>query len=109
MILRNPKIAKLNMAKEIVKRQTHMTVKEADAETNPIKKVSGELKRKIIEVRLNYKEAGKEKAGVTQERLGQLTKVKAADIKLLEQGKMEMKQAKQIALSIEKNLRVKIL
>lgn len=109
VILRNPKLVKQNVQKETVKRQTRNVVKEVDVETNPIKMVSGDLKRKIATLRLNYKEPEREKPGLTQERLAQLAKVKTADIKLLEQGKMDMKQAKQIALSIEKNLKVKIL
>ena len=109
LILRNPKAAKQNTPKEVVKRHTHMVVKDVDVETNPIKQVTGDLKKKVIAARLAYMEEGSTKPGVTQERLAQLAKVKAADIKLLEQGKMDLKQAKQIALCIERHLKVKIL
>ena len=109
VVLRNPKLTGQNAPKETVKRPVHSFQKEADAETNPIKTVSNDLKRKIIATRLAYMEPGSSKAGITQERMAVLAKVKASDVKLLEQGKLDMKQAKQIALSIERSLKVKIL
>lgn len=95
--------------REVVKRKAACAPKDADPETAPIKMVTGDLKRKIAELRLSYTEPGNSRPGITQDRLALLAKVKAQDIRLLEQGRMDLKQAKQIALSIERHLRVKIL
>lgn len=110
VILKNPKAApKVPVIKEVVKKPQGQFVKEADAETNPIKMVNADLKRSIIMARNNYTAPGSDKVGMSQKEFAALIKVKEADLKLLEQGKMDLKQAKQIGLAIEKHLKVKVL
>lgn len=109
VVLVNKSVAKKNIVKEPMKRFAQKTSKEPDAEINPVVMVTSSLKKKIIGARLAYTEPGSNKQGVSQERFAQLIKVKAADVKLLEQGKIDNKQAKQIALAVEKHLKIKVL
>lgn len=105
VVLKNPNAKKNNEVKKPHKQFT----KEVDIEENPMKFVSNELKAKIIKARTTYSPLHTDKIGLTQKEFATLIKVKESDIKMLEQGKMEMKKAKQIALAIEKHIKIKIL
>jgi ribosome-binding protein aMBF1 (putative translation factor) len=96
----NPKLVKKSTVP--VKRQSvqHGT-KDVDPETNPIQNITNSLKNAIISVRTAK--------GFNQEQLAMHIQQHPKDIKMLEAGKISMKQAKQIALKIEKVFKVKIL
>uniref|UniRef100_A0A6C0F9X0 Uncharacterized protein n=1 Tax=viral metagenome TaxID=1070528 RepID=A0A6C0F9X0_9ZZZZ len=107
--LRNHKKTPSNTETECIRKPKNNYQKDIDCETNPIVRISSDFKRKIISARMNCVHNTTQKQGLTQDEFANLIKVKAVDIKLLESGKMEMKKAKQIALAIEKHLKIKIL
>lgn len=107
----NKDIAKSNtrarMHTEIVKRSIKTGARDVDRESNPLQLVTGELRTKIIQARTLYNSGAK--IGLTREELAKKISQPTHDIKLLETGKLQLKDAKQIAIRIERALNVKIL
>jgi len=94
-------LKKRNAITEIQKRiQGDQAPKDSKLE-EPQEMVTTNLKQKIINSRVALK--------LNQEKLSTAINVKPQEIKLLESGKITMKEAKQIAMKIEHKFRVKIL
>jgi hypothetical protein len=109
VVLCNFKIAKENAKKnsQPVKRVSTIKVKDVGIEEGEVKieKIHSNLKNAIIQVRLSQQD----KQLKTQEGFSKRCQLKLSDLKELEQGKIGQAQAKQIALKIEKHLKVKVL
>lgn len=111
VILRNPKAAKpsSNLQKETVKRSSGTVQKEVDiAEGKEIKYVSPKLKKAVLDARTNLIDLSTDKC-YTRDSFAKRINVPVKEIKLLETGKMTEKEAKQIALKIERVFKIKIL
>ena len=99
VILQKPKSTAQSYPKN---NTTHfVAVKDVDAENNPILKVSPKLCTAFVNARVSAK--------MSHEQLAHKLSVPIQYIKSLESGKLEGKHAKQIALKLERALRVKIL
>ena len=108
VVLRNPSIAKKNVPKEVVKRVQHHSLKEVDVDENRVKMVSPQLKRAFEQTRLNSRDPQTERC-YTHDRLAKLIHGDPKIIKQLESGKLSEREAKQVALKVERVLKVKIL
>ena len=103
VILKNnsKSIQNKNAITEVQKRSVgNQGPKESNLET-PQQMITTDLKQKIINARVALK--------LNQEKLATAINVKPQDIKILESGKMSLKDAKQIAIKIERKYRVRIL
>ena len=105
----NKKLSKKNEKTECVKRPVHTFTKDVDVDTNPIKLITPDLKKRVISARIHYIDPSTKKQGLSQDQFAKLIQIKLADLKLLEQGQIELKKAKQIGIAIEKHLKIKIL
>jgi ribosome-binding protein aMBF1 (putative translation factor) len=92
-------IAKNNQVTEVQKKQSGNNVPK-DIET-PVIMVSHELKQKIITIRTTLK--------LKQDQLAKSINEPFKNIQLVECGKLSLKEAKQIAIKIERKYNVKIL
>ena len=102
VVLRNKEIKNRNTITEVQKRHVGKQIpKEENLET-PQQMITHDQKQKIISTRLALK--------LNQEKLATSINVKPQEIKTLEIGKLTtLKEAKQIAIKIERKFRVKIL
>ena len=102
---RNPKN---NEHTKTVKHYTPNKVKDIDiTEGNTIKYVSNDLKKKIENVRLSLR--NQQDRSISRDEFARNLNVSSKIIQLLETGKLTEKEAKQIALKIEKIYKIKIL
>ena len=111
VILRNPKAAKLgsNVQKETVKRFTGNKQKEVDiAEGKEIKYVSPKLRKAVEQARTSLIDLETDKC-YTRDSIAKKINVTPKEIMLLETGKMTEKEAKQIALKMERTFKIKLL
>lgn len=108
VVLRNPSIAKKNVPKKVIKRVQHHGVKEVDMDENRVKMVSPQLKRAFEQARLNSRDPQTGRC-YTHDRLAKLIHGDPKVIKELETGKLSEKEAKQVALKVERALKIKIL
>mgnify|MGYP000521853183 CR=1 FL=1 len=108
VVLRNPTAVKKNLPKETVKRVQHTGVKDVDMDENRIKMVSPQLKRAFEQARLNSRDPQTGRC-YTHDRLAKLINGDPKVIKQLETGKLSEKEAKQVALKVERALKIKIL
>lgn len=101
VILKNKsaEIKKRNVITEVQKRNTGNSLPKDVEAPQPV--VTSDLRQKIINARVALK--------LNQDKLATSINVKPQDVKMLESGKMTMKDAKQIALKIERKYRVRIL
>ena len=99
--------AKSRIQTELVKRHSKPGVRDVDPESNPLRLVTGALRTKIIQARTLYN--GGSKIGLTREELAKKISHPVQHIKQLEAGKMTLREAKQLAIHIERALKVKIL
>ena len=98
----NPKMAKKHpLATEVVKRPQHTSARDVDAESNPVQRVENSLRSTLLQFRTNKK--------LGQEQLAKAINQPVKDVKMLEAGKVSQKEAKQIALKIERVFKVKLL
>ena len=108
VILRNPKVAKAKQPTETVKRVQFKGVKEVDMDENRVTMVSSQLKRAFEQARLNSRDPQTNRC-YTHDRLAKLINGDPKVIKQLESGKLSEKDAKQVALKVERALKIKIL
>jgi ribosome-binding protein aMBF1 (putative translation factor) len=101
VVIHNPTAVKRSLPTETVKRIQHTGVKDVDMEDNRIVMVNSQLRKTCEQARLSTKN--------TRESLAKLIHGDPNTIKLLETGKLSEKEAKQVALKIERALKVKIL
>lgn len=101
VVLRGPTAVKRNLPTETVKRVQFKGVKDVDMEDNRVVMVNPQLRKTFEQTRL----AGKH----TRESLAKLINGDPNTIKQLEMGKLSEKEAKQVAIKVERALRVKIL
>ena len=101
VVLRNKsaEIKKRNAVTEVQKKYSGNQLPKNIEQPQPL--VTTELKQKCINTRTALK--------LTREKLACGINVKLQDINLLENGKITLKEAKQIAIKIERKYRVKIL
>ena len=94
---------------DTVKRTQYNKVKEVDiAEGKTIKYVNNNLKKKIETTRLNLRNQQTDKA-LSRDDFAKSLNIPSKNITLLETGKISEKDAKQIALKIERIYKIKIL
>mgnify|MGYP006883189624 CR=1 FL=1 len=108
VMLRNPNIAKAKQPTEIIKRIQHHGTKDVDMEESRVKMVGSQLKRTFEQARLNSRDPQTGRC-YTRDRLAKLIHGDPKTITLLETGKLSEKEAKQIALKVERVLKIKIL
>ena len=101
VILKNNSIKKRNVITEVQKRDTKERGPNEDKLEEPQQMITTDLKQKIINARIALK--------FNQDKFATSINVKPQEIKLLESGKITLKEAKQIAIKIERKHRVKIL
>lgn len=108
VVLRNPKVAKAKQPTEAVKRVQFKGVKEVDMDGNRVKMVGSQLKRAFEQARLNSRDPQTGRC-YTHDKLAKLINGDPKTIKQFESGKLSEKDAKQIALKVERALKIKIL
>ncbi len=108
VVLRNPTAVKKNLPKETVKRVQHTGVKDVDMDENRIKMVSPQLKRAFEQARLNSRDPQTGRC-YTHDRLAKLINGDPKTIRLMETGKLSEKEAKRVAIKVERALKIKIL
>lgn len=103
VVLRNNSkdIKNRNAITEVHKRQSGNQAPSEEKLEAPQQMITHDLKQKIINTRVALK--------LNQDKLATSINVKPQEIKVLESGKITLKEAKQIALKIERKHRVKIL
>ena len=108
VIIRNPNL-KSNKQTVKVKRTHHNDVREVDiAEGKTIQYISTDLKNKITTARLNLINPQTERS-LSRDDFAKKINIPSKTIQLIETGKITEKEAKQIALKIERVYKVKIL
>lgn len=111
IILRNPKAVKSgsNIQKETVKRFSDNTQKNIDiSEGKLIKYVSPKLRKAVEQARINLIDVTTDKC-YTRDSIAKKINVTPKEIMLLETGKITEKEAKQIALKMERTFKIKLL
>ena len=108
VVLRNPTAIKRNLPRETVKRINHVGVKDVDMDENRVKLVSPQLKWAFEQARLNSRDPQTGRC-YTHDQLAKLINRDPKVIKQLETGKLSEKDSKQVALKVERVLKVKIL
>ena len=102
VVLTDRSAVKKALPKTVERRKTHpLHAIDVDPESNPVVKVSSTLKHGIIQARCA--------ARLTREQLAQRVHVHIRDITDIETGGMSQREAKQIALKIERALHAKLL
>ena len=91
-----------------VKHVQYAHVKEVDIDECRVKMVSPQLKRAFEQARLNSRDPRTGRC-YTHERLANLINGTPKSIKQLETGKLSEKEAKKVALKVERVLKIKIL
>ena len=101
--------SKKNQQTEKVKRTQHNNIREVDiAEGKTIQYISSELKKKIFSVRINTISQQTDKP-LSRDEFAKKLNIPSKTIQLIETGKITEKEAKQIALKIERIYKIKIL
>ena len=108
VIIRNSNMTRAKRPTETVKRiQPHGT-KNVDMNDSRVKMISPQLKRAFEQARLNSRDPQTGRC-YTHDRRAKLINGDPKTIRLVEKGKLSEKEAKQVALKVERALKIKIL